>query len=100
MIPTRGVKSKADDPDESRRSWGLKQTIFWCKADDLFGSKQTIRRKQTVLKRMKADDLGQSGRSFSNAFLWIKADDPNHKFKGQKQTVLKKSWGLGLGISG
>ena len=90
MIPTRGVKSKADDPDESRRSWGLKQTIFWWKADDLFGSKQTIRRKQTVLKRMKADDLGQSGRSFSNAFLWIKADDPNHKFKGQKQTILKK----------
>ena len=63
------VQSKADDPDESRRSWGMK-------ADDLLGQsrrsfepKQTIWPKQTILKRMKADDLGQSGRSFSIVFL-------------------------------
>ena len=47
-----GVKSKADDPAESRRSWGQKQTIFWAKADDLI--KADNPKKNFFL--LKADD--------------------------------------------
>ena len=42
---------------------------------------------------MEAKYLGKSERSFSNAFLWIKADDPNHKTQGRKETVLIKKVG-------
>ena len=104
------VQSKADDPDESRRSLGMK-------ADDLLGQsrrsfepKQTIRRKQTIQKSMKADDPDQSRRSFSYYFYkskqtilyqlkCMKADDPGQSrrsfsycFEKWKQTILSLSF--------
>ena len=104
------VRSKADDPDESRRSLGMK-------ADDLLGQsrrsfepKQTIRRKQTIQKSMKADDPDQSRRSFSYYFYkskqtilyqlkCMKADDPGQSrrsfsycFEKWKQTILSLSF--------
>ena len=101
MTVSESVRSKADDPDESRRSWGRNQTIFWAKADDLLSQSRRSDESRRSLKMknwLKADDPAESRRSFSHWFFWIKADDPGSKqtiffccLKGWKQTILGQS---------
>ena len=87
------VQSKADDPEESRRSMGVK-------ADDLLSqSSRSFEPKQTILCRvqveLKQTTLGRSRRSLSEYIcelkltihycinMWIIADDLE-----PKQTIL------------